>query len=199
MVLAKVELTEYGIKDIRINFYGDIQITSVLSDLIRLRVLYKYILNTLKITVFKKDQEKLIAEKKELVTSVAKLQSETKFWLFNREVRNKVDDLRIQIDGIDFKLNKLSNKIQALKDDSYYDFYEKKQKYYNLLSTLGFSNKGSTNKGTTTIEDYEFCGDEKELLEKVREMYNELAEALEYEKAKIKKEYNKSNLENLIK
>lgn len=178
---------QYIDKSTDLEFYGEC--VEQLNLLMHLTKFYKSYVNDYEIKMLNKDKQLLQKMSESLLESIATIKEE-KFYLFNKELRKKIQILKKDIDTLNLEVENINEKVTKLENSRFYSNIKLEQKFEKLLKDLGFEAISSplTN-GYTTTQMFEFNGNEKEMLEKAKIYKRLLEENLKYTYDYIKKDY----------
>lgn len=176
-----------------LTFYGDIQITSLLDDLVSL---IKYG----KEKVYKEDMKKL--KKLELETNkeienlenaIDEIEEKHLFVLFGKKSKNKLKELNSQLSKLKDKSSRINKKIEEIEKLSHYSTITLERKFKELLTSLNFSCKAiNINESNRTIEKYESTLSKQEILNKITTIEKQIMKEIEME-IKFEKPLNKKD------
>lgn len=163
-----------------LTFNGNLDKMRILKDLIDLIEYEKYSINKPKIKYLKEKIEINNKKVKNLIAKVEAIKKKHKLLFLNKEANLLVKEIEREKDRLYIDRNNLSAQLKKLEDDRFFDAYELKHKFKDLLAKLDFSCKSSHKIGDTANgEIYEFSGDEQQLMAKAKNMYNRLKENLD--------------------
>lgn len=176
----------YG--DAYLEFSGNKKIVDLLTVLTHLITFKKYDKHQAKIECLEQLREQNKSKIDILEFEINSLKKKYKIIALHKEAYNKIKYYQNILKEL-YATNQIINrKISRLDDASWFSVDELKSKYKNLLATLEFSCKTSYHKKdiNTSVQIYEYNGDEELLAIKVIAMTNKLQSKLDNEIEQIK-------------
>ena len=181
MVSAQFEYRDYvgpytiAIKFASLRFNGHIDNKLMLSNLVDLIEYEKYYKQKALIECWAEKKEQNNKRIQELNSQLEQLKKKYKLGVLF-VAGDKVKAIKKEIESLKGKNLTINARISALDEDNFFDVYEKKTKFRELLSYLNFSCKTSYHKSENdiSVEIYESTLSDEQLYEKAKAKYDEL-------------------------
>lgn len=176
-----------------LTFYGDIQITSLLDDLVSL---IKYG----KEKVYKEDMKKLKKLEtetndkiKDLEDAIEEIEEKHIFILYSRKSKKKLKELKSELSNLKDKSSIINKKIKEIEKTTKYSTITLERKFKELLAKLDFTCKAiNKDESNRTIEKYESTLSKQDILNKIKTIEKEIRKEIELE-LRFEKMPNKDN------
>ena len=177
-----------------LNFYGDIQITKLLENLV-------FLIEHGKEKIFEEDMKKLKQletetnnEIKDLEDAIDEIEEKHLLIFFSKKSKNKLKELKSKLCKLKDKSSLISKKIEKIENVTHYSTVTLERKFKELLANLNFTctavNKDNSNR---TIEKFEYNLSEEDLLNNIKTIEKKIKKEIEFE---IKLEQSKNKKED---
>lgn len=204
MISAILEYRDYvsSLTFAHIKFNGNKEVTQLLNKLCDLISSERNNEQNAKINCLKRKQQANNLKIEYLKNEVLKLQNRYLISIFNKEIRTKIKAMKNEVIELIMANNNMDHAINTYNYyKNYDDVDELKNKYKDLLAELKFSCKTSYYKDHNDINVaiYEYCGDEKKLVQKVQTLIDKIITKLKHETNVIEQKFEALDKEQFSK